>query len=229
MDYYEGNESQVLLNKGISLAKRFSDKLTEGKILNNIGFEYLRCANYEEADKSFKKSILTLEGIQPHEQVYPYSNLAVLHMISKNWEEALNDIAEALFWNKSSYASLVLKTNRMLCYYFSDNPLWNNIYIELFDYINSNHYIDDKIYKKICINLALVALKNKQSDEAAQLLDYCLPHLKAEWPHARYRFLKMKQDLTGELQSLTLPPNPCYNDYYCKIEFEPWLVNFSHD
>lgn len=230
MDYYEGAESQFFLNKGLTIARRFSDHITEGKILNNMGFEYLRCGNYEEAHQLYTQSIAILKDYQPHEQVYPYSNLAVLHMISGEWEQAISDIVEALFWNRSEYASLVLKTNRMLCYYFSNNQQWEKIYEELYSYVSVQHSVDDKIFKKICINMALIATKDhRHFPEASKLLDRCKPHLETEWPHGKYRYLKLYQKVTGRTVVLTPPSNPCYTQYYCDLEFEPWLINFSHD
>lgn len=229
MDYYEGHKSQKYLNKGLALARKFSDYITEGKILNNMGFEFLRCGDYTKAKTLFEESISLLKESQPHEQVYPYSNLAVLYMIFGDWEQALNSIVEALFWNKSTYASLVLKTNRMLCYYFLGNQQWEKIYRVLFEYINSAQNIDDKIYKKICINIALIALKNGQINEGNAILDCCRPHLEMEWPHGKYRFLNIYHKLTGLKVELSLPQDPRYIEYYCKIEFEPWLLNFSHD
>lgn len=229
MDYYEGEDSLKYLEKGLFLAKKFSDYFTEGKILTNMGFEYLRSGNYIKAKQLYEESILFLKENQPHEQAYPYSNLAVLYMISGEWEQALNNIAEALFWNKSDYASLVLKTNRMLCYYFLGNPQWKKIYLKLFEYINSSHDVDDKIYKKICINIALLAWKNGYLSEGRKILESCYPHLETEWPHGKYRFFKLYHKLTGINVELALPSNPYHVKYYCELEFEPWILNFSHD
>lgn len=229
MDYYEGEEAQQLLNKGLTLAKEFADRITEAKILNNIGFEHLRSGEYEQAQNLFEESISILIKEQPHEQVYPYSNLAVLYMISQNWEKALDCIIEALFWNKSDYVSYVLKTNRMLCYYFLGNVQWEKLYRELFRYVEVERGIDDKIYKKICINLAILAEKNGEIYDVKQLLKLCSPHLKNEWEYAKYRFLKLQQSITGVSNVLPKPLDSCYMQYYCDIEFEPWLVNFTHD
>lgn len=229
MDYYEGEQAKELLNKGLELAKEFSDEITQAKILNNIGFEHLRCGEYNQAESFITKSIKILEKMQPHEQSYPYSNLAILYMISHDWEKALGAIIEALFWNKSDYVSLVLKTNRMLCYYFSDNPEWEKIYNKLYKYIEGNHGIDDKIYKKIGINLALVACKTGNNIDAKNILKICEPHLENEWPHGKYRFLKLKQQLSENTEELTIPSNVGCTQYYCELEFEPWLVTFTHD
>lgn len=229
MDYYEGEEALALLEKGLELAKEFSDRITEAKILNNIGFEHLRIGNYGRAQTLFEESIRLLIEEQPHEQVYPYSNLAVLHMISKDWERALDCIIEALFWNKSDYVSYVLKTNRMLCYYFTNNTQWNNLYHELFKYVEVERSIDDKMYKKICTNLAILAAKNGDKYDVKQLLKLCAPHLESEWEYGKYRFLKLEQYICGTPQTLIAPSDLRYVQYYCDIEFEPWLVNFTHD
>ncbi len=230
MDYYEGDKAQLLLADGLTIARKFSDHITEAKILNNMAFEHLRCGNYEEANRLYNESISLLAESQPHEQSYPYSNLAVLNMIAGEWEQAISNIVEALFWNKSHYTSLVLKVNRMLCYYHSGNPHWEQIYREFYEYISSQHCVDDKIYKKICINLALIASKEHELfPEAVALLERCRPHLVSEWPHGKYRFLDLYRKVTGIYTELTPPSDYRQIDYYCNIEFEPWLVNFSHD
>lgn len=150
-------------------------------------------------------------------------------MIFKDWDMALSYIVEALFWNKSHYASLVLKTNRMLCYYFMGNPQWKQIFDKLYEYISLSNTVDDKIYKKICINMALLALNNNWISEGKKILDLCCPHMKLEWPHGKYRFFNLYHKITGEDVELVLPSDSIYEKYYCKIEFEPWLINFSHD
>lgn len=229
MDYYEGEQAKELLYKGLSLAKEFSDEITEAKILNNLGFEHLRCGEYEQAKKHLLKSIRILEKMQPHEQSYPYSNLAVLYMIERHWEQALSSIIEALFWNKSDYVSLVLKINRMICYYYLNNPEWENIYDELYKYIQENRSIDDKIYKKIGINTAILAFHTGNRIDAQAILKLCEPHLENEWAHGKYRFLKLKQQLSKKEEDLPKPTNSCHMPYYCELDFEPWLVTFTHD
>lgn len=229
MDYYEGEQAKKLLYKGLALAKEFSDEMTEAKILNNIGFEHLRCGEYDQAEHCINQSIRILENKQPHEQSYPYSNLAILYMITYKWEQALGAIIEALFWNKSDYVSLVLKTNRMLCYYYLNNPEWENVYNELYKYIQENRNIDDKIYKKIGINIAILALKTGNHIDLKNILKLCEPHLKNEWPYGKFRFLKLKQQLSENTDELPNPSDSCFMQYYCGLEFEPWLVTFTHD
>jgi hypothetical protein len=53
--------------------------------------------------------------------------------------------------------------------------------------------------------------------------------MKNEWEHGRYRFLKLKNELTGNTFELPLPKAVAHKNYYCGIEFEPWLINFSHE
>lgn len=229
MDYYEGEESLKYLYEGLAIAEKYNDDITAGKIQNNIGFELLRNGKYNDAKEYFYKSVSILKECQPHEQVYAFSNLSVLEMILGDWNCALDYILEAMFWNKSEYASLVLKTNRMLCYYYLGNHHWEEIYHQLYEYICLSLDVDDKIYKKICINLALLATKNKWNDECIRILNLCKPHLNFEWPHGKYRFVKLYNEISEENIVATPPENPYQIQYYCQIEFEPWLVNFSHD
>lgn len=229
MDYYDGDIALSYLKKGLLLSDEFSDLIIKGKILNNMGFEHLRCGNYQQARQYFDDSVAILKEHQPHELGFPYSNIAVLHMILGEWEQALDNIVEALFWNKSEYASLVLKTNRMLCYFFLNNSQWEKLFDELYDYITSEHCVDNKIYKKICINMALLSYKSKRLDQACKLLEYCRPHMEGEMPHGCYRFLNLEQKITGKKLRLPELHESRFFSYYCEIEFDPWLVNFSHD
>lgn len=96
-------------------------------------------------------------------------------------------------------------------------------------YIDINRNIDDKIYKKICINLAILASKNGNLFDVKHLLGICKPHLENEWSYGKYRFIKLEQHITGTEAELPKPSDPRFNQYYCELEFEPWVVNFTHD
>ncbi len=228
MDYYEGEKSKYYLQKGLDVALAFEDVRTYGKILNNIGFELLRCGEYQESENYFKKCISTLSQCQPHEQAYPFNNLAVLNMINGEYDKALDNISESLFWNKSEYLSLVLKVNRMLCYFFTNNPRWRELFTKLYEYVKVEKFVDDKIYKKICINLALISSKTNDPFNGIEILDICRPHMQNEWENGKYRFHKLYSQLTGNtfIENNVSTKN---GSYYCEIEFEPWLINFSHD
>jgi len=228
IDYYEGEKSLYYLTKGLNLSKKHLDFLTEGKTLNNMGFEYLRCGHFSSAETLFWESISIIKEHQPHELAYPYNNLAVTNMILGKWNEALKCIMESLFWNKSNYLSLVLKTNRMICYYFNNNELWKEIHSELYEFITSKLDIDDKIYKKIGVNLALLALKSEDFETGIEILDYCEKHLANEWEQGMYRFNNIYNELS-KTNMKTQISDIMYQKYYCDIEFEPWLVNFTHD
>ena len=117
----------------------------------------------------------------------------------------------------------------MICYYYLNNPEWENIYDELYKYIQENRSIDDKIYKKIGINIAILAFHTGNRIDAQTILKLCEPHLKNEWAHGKYRFLKLKQQLSKEEEDLPKPTNSCHRQYYCELDFEPWLVTFTHD
>jgi tetratricopeptide (TPR) repeat protein len=212
----------------LELSQSFSDRIAEGKILNNLGFEYLRSADYSRAKRSFKKSISILKESQAHEQAFPHSNLAVVNMIDCKWEEALKSILDALCYNKSTYASLVLKTNRMICYYNAKNIEWETLHRELYEYIMSAKGIDDKIYKKICVNLAIISAENNFKEEAIVLLEHCKPFLKHEKKCGLYRYFVLRSSLLNE-NSDDFKTSSVYSEYHSGFNFEPWLLNFTHD
>ena len=227
MDYYEGSVAIEYLEKGYSIAILNNDKLSEGKLLNNIAFEKLRLSEYDVAEKKYTECIELIKNIQPHEQSYPLNNLAVIHMIREDWENALDYIIEAIFWNRSYYVMNVLQVNRMLCYYHTENQKWKEVFKQLKEFVNSKKAIDDKIYKKILINLAYISLLERKYDEAISFLDMYKPYSQMEWQQGLYRYKYLEAQAKGI--EINLPSIDKYQDYYCKINFEPWLVNFTHD
>ena len=90
-------------------------------------------------------------------------------------------------------------------------------------------FIYNKIYKKIGINTAILAFHTGNRIDAQAILKLCEPHLENEWAHGKYRFLKLKQQLSKEEEDLPKPTNSCHMQYYCELDFEPWLVTFTHD
>jgi len=75
---------------------------------------------------------------------------------------------------------------------------------------------------------ALICQKNSEPFKGIEILELCKIHMQNEWENGKYRYNKLYSELTcnsfipnsGTLQN---------RKYYCDIEFEPWLVNFSHD
>lgn len=226
MDFYTDEISIKYLKKGLSIANTYKDTLTEGKITNNLAFEYLRCGDYKTARQLYFRSIELIKQYQPHEVSYPYSNLAVLDMICKNYEEAINNIVEAIFWNKSSYAEIVLKNNLMLCNFFLGNKDWINQYNYLKAYIKQHVNLDDKIYKKICINLAFLGWKTQRIEEAIFHLEYYKKYMMNESIHGLYRY----QLLCSFVLNTKIPhkEESPVKSYYYDIEFEPWIINITH-
>lgn len=227
MDFYTDEISIKYLKKGLNIAQTYKDNLNEGKITNNLAFEYLRCGDYTAARQFYFDSIELIKQYQPHEISYPYSNLAVLDMICKKYEEAIDNILEAIFWNKSSYAEIVLKSNLMLCNFFLGNKDWINQYNYLKAYIKQCVNLDDKIYKKVCINLAFLGWKEHLIEDAIFYLEYYKKYSANESIQGLYRY----QLLLSFVSNAKIPhkEKSLVKSYYYDIEFEPWILNFTHD
>ena len=227
MDYGEGDFSLKYLNKGLYIAKETNNKIYEAKFQNNIAFECFRSGEYDEAEKLYHESIDILDIYQPHELSTPLSNLAVIRMVQKRWDDAMSFIMDSIICNKSMYIKNILLVNRMLCYYHMGNRGWKEIFEELENFVSVTHHVDDKIYKKIYLNLAYISLMEHKYEQANKLLNSYEPYSYSEWEQGLYRYNHFKNKANNE-PFQTPPPNSTYK-YYYGIPFEPWIVNFTHD
>lgn len=228
MDYYRGNTSKKYLRQALEISQALPDKEEEAKATHNLGFEHFRCGEYSEAMDCFQKSRTILENIKPHEMAYCLNNIAAVHMARANYKLALDALDEAAFWNRSDYASVTIKGNQLICHYFSGQfSEANQIKEELLQFAQGEPQIDDKVYKKIYTNLAVILMDTKDTPHAANLLKQCLPHLKTDTPYSSARvkkLLHMLGDAAGETVHLLH-----YVDYYLNLPFEPWVLTFGNE
>jgi tetratricopeptide (TPR) repeat protein len=229
MDYYSGEKSLTLLNKSLSIfSKDAGSSIYLAKALHNIGFELTRIGKYEEALEKYCKSLETFKMLSYHHQSYPLINKAVILMIQHEWNSAITLLKEALFWTKSQYPTLVIKGNMAIClYYLSDNT-WRNYYDELMDYLEQGLDVDNNIYKKLLLNFAIIMLRENNHSKCADLLKKCKPHVFNERKQGTYRYISLCNKLFLENTELPVLDND-KKAYYKEIEFEPWLITFSHD
>ena len=228
MDYYRGDISKKYLKKALAICSTLLDDEELAKATHNLGFEYFRCGEYEEALLHFQKCKNILENIKPHEISYCLNNIAVVYIVKKEYYKALDELTKATFWNKSDYASITIKGNKMLCYHYlnqtNDSKQLQN---ELLKFIETSPYIDDKIYKKIYTNLAVIAVDNKEYISAKHFLKCCLPYLKIETPHSSARVKRLLNELGDDIDYPSYLNN--YSDYYNDLSFEPWVLTFGNE
>lgn len=228
MDYYRGNTSKSYLEAAINIANDLNDQEEFAKATHNYGFECFRCGEYQNALECFQKCKNILENIKPHEISYCLNNIAVIQMINCQYDNALETLSEAAFWNKSDYATITIKGNQMLCHHYLKHvDDTKRLSSHLLEYIEANPPIDDKIYKKIYTNIAVIAIDQKEHSVAKIYLNKCLPYLKTETPHSSARVKKLLcfvDDPAGIHVNLD-----DYADYYINLPFEPWVLTFGNE
>lgn len=228
MDYYRGNASKKYLQMAQALSRSLSDDEEWAKATHNLGFEHFRCGEYREAMSCFQDSRRILENIKPHETSYCLNNIAVIHMAEEEYDQALELLEEASFWNRSDYAVATIMGNRMICYHYTDQPEEElRLREKLLRFLKENPSADDKIYKKIYTNLAIADMNRGETEHAATLLKQCLPYLKTETAHSSARVKKLLYTLGDEAgQDVRLR---CYNGYYYDLPFDPWVLTFGNE
>jgi len=231
MDYYRGNRSRKYLQQAKKVSAELSNDEELAKSTHNLGFEHFRCGEYQDAMDCFQNSKRILENIKPHEMSYCLNNIAVVHMVKREYGQALEILEEASFWNRSDYARVTIMGNQMICHHYESNTeKARQLEGELTRFLESEPLIDDKIYKKIYTNLAIIHM-NQQNDEdneqARKLLKQCLPYLKRETPHSSARVKKLLHMLGDEDgQDIHLKH---YSGYYYDLPFEPWVLTFGNE
>jgi Flp pilus assembly protein TadD len=229
VDYYRGSDAFYYLNKGRVLAEQAKDWDDWAKITHNMGFEHFRCGEYQKARELFQDSMMKIQELKPHEVSYCLNDLAVIDMMEKQYDNAVSTLREAYFWNKSFYAELAIKGNLMLCYHFQgQHRQAESLAQELSDYLVPLPKVDDKLYKKIYTNVAIVYMASGRRAQAKALLKRCIPYLKTEssLSSARvYHLLELLQEHVMPQKTV----DPRYADYYYRLPFEPWVVTFGNE
>lgn len=228
MDYYRGETSKKYLLKALDICHSIQDDEELAKATHNFGFECFRCGEYDKALECFQTCKNILENIKPHEISYCLNNIAVINMVNKDYDTALDMLTEATFWNKSDYATATIIGNKMLCHYFLNHTTeWMKLKENLLDFIQKTPCIDDKIYKKIYTNLAVIAIEQDKYSYAKCLLEKCLPYIKSGTPYSSVRVKKLLAQLNGEDNQQVYSEE--FSDYYYNLPFEPWILTFGNE
>lgn len=228
VNIFSVEESIVYLNEGLEVSRKNKDLLEEGKIINNLGFLHTRKEDYDKAKEYFIKSCAKLENIKPFEMSYPLSNIVFIHMVKKEWEDALDYIENALIYNKAEFIKYVLKAYKMICFLHIkkiDEAI--EIQAQLLEDIESGRIVDYKMIKKCKLNCAYVAYKIGDVETRDNLLQECWNLVKDSFAQNRYLNLCKKMDFEPSIDNITEYRSTI--DLYDEIDFEPWVVTFGHD
>jgi len=228
MDYYRGDVSKRYLRQAQMVSGELSDDEELAKSTHNLGFEHFRCGEYQDAMDCFQNCKSILEGIKPHEMSYSLNNIAVIYMVKEEYSQALEILEEASFWNRSDYARVTIMGNQMICHHYESNiEDEKRLEKELIRFLKEEPLIDDKIYKKIYTNLAIIHMNQQDNEQALKFLKRCLPYLKRETPHSSARVKKLL-NMLGDKDGQDIHLRH-YRDYYYNLPFDPWVLTFGNE
>lgn len=224
-NYYSGEKALNLLETALRISVENNDLVEIAFIKNNMGYEYFKLNDYETCKKLYKESINILSQTKIHESAYPLSNLAICHMINREYTEAITLINRALFWNCSTYLEIVLNTHLMLCLeQIGEKDESFQIAEKLFEKLNNDKITDPVILRKVYLNLAInydkLQLEQYAKNCAKKAYDFCIDS------SSEYRASKIYAKYCGQPRK----DLSTLNDQYCtKYYFDHWLTIFSHD
>lgn len=224
-NYYSGEAALTLLNKALTISEINNDLVEKAFIKNNMGYEFFKLNNYDKCKKLYKESQDILNQTKIHESAYPLSNLSVCYMLEQKYDEAINLIKLADFWNCSSYLDFVLKTHLMLCYeQTGEKENSFKLANELLGKVENGNINDPVILRKVYLNLAI----NFDRLESPQLSKLCIEkayNLCID-SSSEYRASKLYKKYCG----IPIRDLSKLKDQYCtKCYFDHWLTIFSHD
>lgn len=202
--------------------------------LTNKGFDLFWQGKIDDAEIEFNKSIVLLESLRIHEISYTLNNLANCFMMKGDYENAINTLKKALYFNESKYVDITVKNNLMICYAIIDDSLYEKYFFELEKYLEQNKdaELDISILLKVKYSLGFVqdyysnqntALNNNgnYTDEAISIANAyeqnTLPYL---W------FKDWKDEIDEDIERRLV--GNYYNDFK-NYRFEPWLLTITHD
>ena len=201
--------------------KILSNELEKAFIKTTIGFVQIKSNELDLAQQSFQDAYEIIKDIKIHESSYVANNLALCYMMKNNYAKAKEILTEALLWNRTNYANLVIQSNLMMCcIYLRQYDEAEDYYEYLKKYMekqNSDPILNRKIYMNLAI--ASKALANQLAyKEYAQKAGVFALNTSSEW---RYYCLIEESE-----KHMNKRPT-------CKYElitsFDPWFLIYAHD
>lgn len=223
-NFYHGDKALNFLNIAEQIAIQHNNIVDIAFVKNSKGFEHFRQNNLAHARENFKLATLNLNEIKMHETAYSLNNEAICLMINKEYENANELFNRALFVNRSKYASVAIKTNLMMCELLNNNLKKSKFLAEeLSEIIKKDNYKDSTILRKVYINLSFLY---KEINELSLAKEYIIKAIDfSENTSSAYRVNKL-------LKELNINKNIDFKEgiiYFKDLDFEPWLLTFSHD
>lgn len=218
-NFLENQEALEVLKEATDL---LDNKLEKAFINTTKGFLLIKADKINDAKEQFEIASQTIKELKIHEYSYAANNLAVCYMLDGNYSKAKEILIEALLWNRTDYANLVIETHLMISsYYLGQQEEMKDYFESLKLYMENQHPSDPIINRKIYLNLAIISDKLEQPIMKKGFLLNAEKYVKnttSEW-----RYYLLLNDNTN---------NPCSRPsakYQLIKDFEPWFLVYAHD
>lgn len=231
VEFYRGKIAQNDLNSSIKIAEKHNDQYELGAIYTNKGFDLFWQGEIGEALNTFKKAYNILINVAEYEVSYPLNNIANCYIMMGDYENAIHNLKAALYWNKSDYVKITLRTLLAYCLAVTDEDFdvkADENFIYILNNLNSSEFSDISI--KIKVNYLIGCIyeitgysmfANKYKEEAYKLAaDHNPKYLPYIW------MLEYDEEITLDIRKRL--PRHKFNEFYTH-PFDPWLVTLSHD
>lgn len=99
------------LDRTIEIFEKHGKRRELGRLLNNLGVEYLELGLVEKAKQNLTKSLLLFEQERVFEQDFPANNLGVVEIINENYGVAQDLLNIALSYHSEEFNRISIMTN----------------------------------------------------------------------------------------------------------------------
>lgn len=198
-----------------------SNELEKAFIKTTIGFVQIKCDEFDLAHQYFQEAYEVIRNIKIHESSYVANNLALCYMIKNDYLRAKEILTEALLWNRTDYANLVIQNNLMMCFIYLKQ------YVEAedcYEYIKrymekqiSDPILNRKVYLNLAIASKLLGYPLAFNEYITKVKPFVL-NTSSEW---RYYCLVEESE-----KYLNKRPTCKYN---LITSFDPWFLIYAHD
>lgn len=216
-NFIQGQEALDILAEAAELV---TDELERAYIENTRGFLLVKTGEISMAEDSFSKACTKIKDLKPHEYSYAANNLAVCHMMRRDFLNAYEILLKAFLWNRTNYGSLVLQTHLMVCCSYLEMTAETEYYYNyLKQYMEEYSPADTVINRKIYMNLAIISGRMQFPLIQAAYYKKVQEYAENTDSEIRYKILTTDDAIFNSEPTI----------YQKFTDFEPWFLIYAHD
>lgn len=201
---------------------KLENELEKAFIYTTRGFVLIKLNNLSKAKQQFNNSRKIIKRLKIHESSYASNNLAICHMLNREYFKAKEILLEALLWNRTNYGDLVIQTHLMMCCIYLNLANEADYYYKFLQNYMETHQIKDPIInRKVYMNLAIASNKKEYYLMRDIYFEKAAPFVTKSSSEWRYHMLTH-----GPLCSTLKRPVSLYQQV---LDFDPWFLVYAHD